>query len=606
MQSLSRSPTPFINIDPTLPIEDHIHTTFHNLRNLGRTNRLYHLIAPSRDSLTLQIETFWAAFIKKTFTSVEQAIHYISQKMDNIHPELAKLYKEQLTAKTEDLEKIASPIARKNAQDLLLQEVSAEKIKKLGEAYFRKASSDASAAIRNTPKNAPTKGQLLSQLKTIWEQAQTKADLPFSQRRFLLVEALKSLPFPGLQNLYIKDLALIRNSQELDQRLSSYLTDLRSVQSYCMPAGLRSVPSGLMGYGKIIDLSRANEISGFMKYLNPDDMDSYLAYSSILDLLQISGEKKSSSLFTITIPACEMFDPTTLLYTDMQGRQKQVLDHDLSYLENDIGYIQSLTESIAKSNPCKIKAYTGNSPVQNIEVFLDKIQKNPLGFFEKAKGDDFPSFLVSESYHLLPFEDKLSLFKTLGKIAFLDFLIGNQDRLIRLNYKEPKFEKDLCDVQDSNLSNLKISLESFTIHLLDNGIGGGESPLQESLDRETLQSNYTEFLRSTFQDPAALPKLANYLYSSLKTAYSYMECDDEEEDLDQAASLSYRTELETEFNDNQEQFTNALQEGIQEMKQDLINHVLPHLSGPTNFVKNLQPMLLETLHTRLTFLQQPL
>lgn len=117
-------------------------------------------------------------------------------------------------------------------------------------------------------------------------------------------------------------------------------------------------------------------------------------------------------------------------------------------------------------------------------------RKKVIARFEKVPAQNFPEFLISH-YDSLPKDVKMSMFRRLGRIAYLDFVMGNNDRLLPFEPTQLDFANG-----EANLGNLMASRSKDGINLfaIDNGIN-------TFLSQGENQEMYLRFLKRVLSSP---------------------------------------------------------------------------------------------------------
>ncbi len=336
------------------------------------------------------------------------------------------------------------------------------------------------------PKYSTERERILHRLQTTWEDLK-RGTFEDPQAAFAFVEErLRDLGLPGITELYMKDLSSARSMGHIQKRAESYLKDLDSIKG---PSNLFSISDGMIGYPKLIDWSRSKQILGFMKYLGSDEeMDYHRIYSFLLP--PASSEAETPKSFTPRVADGSMLTQSfPLSYT-----HPYPLNRKEPISEDKTEYIQYLNSFMATANTPR-SFYRGNTGanITSENSFQNLVQTNPLGFFEKVKGENLSKFLLSKYATLTP-EEKKSLFFHLGSIVFLDFTLGNLDRLICINPENPSWD----DTTDCNFGNLMISEDKTALYAIDNGIGDGKNVSQTEEQKAEMNSKYLDFLSNTF------------------------------------------------------------------------------------------------------------
>lgn len=136
--------------------------------------------------------------------------------------------------------------------------------------------------------------------------------------------------------------------------------------------------------------------------------------------------------------------------------------------------------------------------------------------FEKIEGQNLSDFFISH-YSQLNLKEKESLFRRLGRLAFLDLALGQTDRLAQVR-KEEEDEDQFAFSESANLENIMIQRfnEGFALFAIDNGI-------KPSLCNPDEASLYLTFLQETLSSPDFVLNFAQTVQKSLVSALEELE-----------------------------------------------------------------------------------
>lgn len=119
---------------------------------------------------------------------------------------------------------------------------------------------------------------------------------------------------------------------------------------------------------------------------------------------------------------------------------------------------------------------------------------------EKVSGKNFPEFAQAD-FPGLSDEVKASLFRRLGKIAFLDFVLGNTDRLFSI------------DTQTVTLGNYEANLDNLMLQSLDEGVA--IFLIDNAIDPFFLEGDFKERYLTLIKDTFTAPDFSTILAKSV-------------------------------------------------------------------------------------------
>lgn len=154
----------------------------------------------------------------------------------------------------------------------------------------------------------------------------------------------------------------------------------------------------------------------------------------------------------------------------------------------------------------QISKDTSNKTTAHILELSKLINRNPNlnpdpTHFMCAKrilGENLIDFAYTK-YKDLAEEQRYKFFEGLGRLAMLDLVMGNLDRIIQI-YCEDEKEYKLDNALEVNLGNVMVShsKNDFELHAIDNGID------EALINSDFAQSNYAKFLANLFTQPKHL------------------------------------------------------------------------------------------------------
>jgi hypothetical protein len=523
----------------------------HTFCNVARTDLLYHTLHPSPETIARRLKAIWAR--TWDFSDLEPAKNFVSSELKDIHLNIYMHYSKEI-----------------NSTDTL------DKIKQLAKSSFNKADKEATAIWQ---KELPTHAnEVKDHLRAVWIQAQKFLDhLPLDPAKSAIKAFLTDALVPqSIKKLYLEDLNLANTLEGLKNRLQSYLNDLE-----VKGKGITSTSLGSQGYPKIIDVQRGERILGFMKTLgNSLEMDYHLLYSFFLnDCL----EQKE---FHIQVPNASMLDVEKANYVDSSGNRYDISKYN-QLIKHLLGSVASLNTEASRST------------TTSEELKFQRItQTCPTGFFDLVNGLNLADFF-REKYLSLDDEKKNRFCFSAGLIAYLDLILGNQDRFIRLlpDLDEGRYSFFFTEenpIEKSNLGNLMISHDFTQFYAIDNGIGDGRhDPCITREEKTADEKAYTDFLTSnlTLEDFKAIA--SDYLIRSLTLAIE--EAFQEEANYDGKSLQNVLSDI------SKEDRISSLRKGMDSMEDLLTETILPkwNHAGAEPIKKRLDKDFVQTIQARL-------
>lgn len=522
----------------------------HNFCNVARTDFLYHTLNPSATTLERRLQAIWAR--TWNFSDPESAKDFVSSELIAIHTNVYAHYSTSLSS-----------------ADTL------DKIKNLAKSSFKQAPQ---AAVAICKKPIPTHAnEVKDNLRTLWVETQkTLNDLTLETAKTLIETSLaKTLAPENIKKLYLEDLRLAHTLEGLKTRLQSYLNDLE-----VKGEGIASTSLGSQGYPKIIDVQRSERILGFMKTLGSSlEMDYHLLYSFFLNDCPEQEE------LCIQVPNASMLDLEKANYVDPRGKRYDISKYN--------ALIKRLLGSVALLNTPSIRSLGIDE-----EIKFQRITETcPTGFFDLVNGLNLADFF-REKYLSLNDEQKNRFCFYAGLITYLDLILGNQDRLIRLLPDTGEqgysfFPPEENYIQESNLGNLMISHDFTKFYAIDNGIGDGRRDLSSMEEKTADEQAYTTFLEKNLRGRQDFKDIAtNYLIQSLKPA---IEAAFQETNYDAQSLKDVLSDI------SKEDRISFLRKGMDSMEDLLTERILPkwnHASAEP-IKKALDEKFVQTIQTRL-------
>ncbi len=212
---------------------------------------------------------------------------------------------------------------------------------------------------------------------------------------------------------------------------------------------------------------------------------------------------------------------------------------------------------------------------------------------ERIQGENLYDFAKSK-YAGLDDAQKKELFYNLGKLVPLDILLGNNDRLLKLDISGDNFLNSF----EANLGNVMLSQEQLNgnprLHAIDNALEGDLS------SNKQIQKRYLEIIQTMFKDPNSPQAFAKSMTRSISDALNTQLS---EEPL--AAAKETQVRLGPLFQDlgtiAQPAFEAGIRDGIALLRKELIPAWDSERSAELKKqLATLHPALLEAVNERLT------
>lgn len=531
---------------------DNLKSVVNRFLDVARANILDRTLHPTKESLASLLQAVWARTFDQKFANVDNAKKFIYEELSTVPSSVTKYYENSIESSQ-----------------------TVDKIKEMARLNFNKINKEIKSIITNlSPINVDA---IKEALRTIWTEAQKLPETEsLENRKQTIIAHLNKAKIPqNLKDLYAKDIGLALTVDGIGKRLGRYLNDLEVVE-----CKLISTSAGSQGYPKLIYVQRHDRISGFMKTLGPTEMDVHLLYSFLLEGTDIH------------IPKGVMFDVRSESYINSNGKQE-----NLSKEYND--HLKRLLSYVASANTPR------TSGIDKEIAFQSLIQTNPAGFFERVEGMNLSDFFTNK-YSSLSDEQKEDFFSSVGKIACLDLILGNQDRFIKLipevgtgMYPSLDSTEDGSIIEPSNLGNLMISLDSTKLYVVDSVIGDGRtSSSTEEIDDEKTKdaAAYLDFLKKTLERKNFSQLASQYIIKSIEKSIT--------ESMSDAGNFSAAKEKLQPVLLDLSNYDSSLQFGIKEMERLLLNTIIPRWNGflGNQMREKLNAELVKTIQTSHSFI----
>ncbi|MDP1608349.1 MAG: hypothetical protein Q8L98_03430 [Chlamydiales bacterium] len=328
----------------------------------------------------------------------------------------------------------------------------------------------------------------------------------------------------------IEEISSIEELMAISKKTTNYCTTLRSISlPIKKSANGYNGPTLLVHYTKP-SKSGEKQVAYVLKWTQKEETAGNLLYNFFI--------RHTSS--KLAIPAHT--------WHDFEARVYKNINDELEDLNDPLSLSKALLDIPMAMNP-------------NMKLFGDKVM-----IIEKIQGDTLYEF-ARFKYESLSESQKTALFLELGKLAILDLLLGNTDRL-----QQPKwsnFHPEL-DTYRANLGNIMLSSQEngdIKVHPIDNAV-------EESLITEPKKrTNYSAFIHSLFATKESEKVMSSAVVGSLQTALTRAveraRCDNE------AAAEALQQQLQPMLDDLQRIALPVVEEGMKQMIHSLRNTLIP-------------------------------
>jgi hypothetical protein len=440
--------------------------------------------------------------------------------------------------------------------------------------------------------------KLSSFLETAKKQLHQKAsEVSDSLKFWYTIAQDPSTPLePHLQNLPLSVQEIYRQELKTTTDLQAYAARYFKEIGSIMVHPVSALKVGSIGQPKILTYSRSKSNhtyetkSSFLKYLtSPKEIEIHFLYQDLLKALPFREPGKVD----FVLPNGVMLDLSNNTY---KSSEKQISLNPLSSQK-----LQTIFEHFALTQTPRV------IDVKKEPSFREFVLQKPLALFDRILEPNLGDFLSAHFMNLTS-EEKKDLFKQLGKLAFLDLILGNGDRLIAFNHGHYALIDKKADpstfktvLAPSNLGNLMVSHQdsSFTLHLIDNTIGDGRHSDEVFSDLKDRQ-DYLKFLEEVLSKEDSNEQIAFHLIHSLSLAVRQI---GENDHIDRHIQTLH--DLFSEKNIHSMDLSSFV-EGIQSMRNDLKEVIIPNWknASPEHLAKKYSGSLLETMSERLDLLSR--
>ena len=206
---------------------------------------------------------------------------------------------------------------------------------------------------------------------------------------------------------------------------------------------------------------------------------------------------------------------------------------------------------------------------------------------ERVSGENLFDFAQTR-YTFLQDHQKEVVFKGIGKIAMLDLVLGNLDRLVQIFTHQGAY--CLMDLE-ANLGNVMISLSENqpTIYAIDNGIE------RDLIEDSTMKDKYLHFLQNLFASDDWKEQVARNIVESIMSALRT-----QIDDVSDGNIIEIKRQMKDFSGDVQPIGYSAILEGIQEMEKILASTLSSWLHQKGDSVQQYLQETYPELHTALS------
>ena len=419
----------------------------------------------------------------------------------------------------------------------------------------------------------PGRGRLIGNLTRIWIEAEDQLKLSFESSKALSLQAIKLLP-PSARSIYTSEIDNISEVSFLQKFIQRCLQDAASL---LIPPIKRS-SRGSKGPTFLINYERQS--------LRRIPM-SHLYVIKWTDRSELNCQR-------IYAAFCSNFG--SLEGTPVTGYltpKVAALNFDQELYEDSCGQVFPL----AGDQSLKLKQRF----LTISRIYSERIPETTfLLLAERVEGENLFDFAQTR-YQYLNLGHKEKLFNRLGKLAMVDMITGNLDRLVQI-FTNAKREYCLWDLE-ANLGNVMVvwSKESEgppTLYAIDNGV---DIDLVESLPH---REKYLQFLTELLSSACWQQKVAKNLVDSFKHALLT-----QIDDVSDGNVLEITKQLKAFSKDLGEIGLKAFEYGIHEMFFHFTHTLIPGWDSKKsvnlkNYLLKTNPNLLEALSERINLIKR--
>ncbi len=427
-----------------------------------------------------------------------------------------------------------------------------------------KVSGDCSSSLVEKPKwiekEIETCKSFISELETACLTTPEKIKEQFEQFKTLLKRAN-----PRLDSDFWDSIKEPTTLPELKERIENLLNDFRSIRFLCP---LVPTKRGMNGPTFIVEYPR-------------DGIRSYIAkWTSIYEIACNSLYAAFSNGFTRpgTMPA-QRGDFSTGFFVPVTSGV--IFDKNLHIsCDGQVAEVPRDQTQRVKTHLLAIKKMFSTKEVKNKEII----------FQQKIPGENFIDFILS-NYSNLSKDAQIKFFQRLGRLAFLDLLLGNTDRFIRFNsLAKGKYAFH----NTANLGNVMICTKkgALVIYAIDNGIEKALIGIKKN------KKNYLQFLQKLFRKEQVTEFLAELMVSSIENGLDLAL----EKAQDSSESRAHARKRQAFLNSFRQIGKAAIQKGMDQMRYLMTARLLGEWEKAMSLkrdISGISPELLEAVTSRL-------
>ena len=326
-----------------------------------------------------------------------------------------------------------------------------------------------------------------------------------------------SSPETFLEEIAGKTNTCVRSFFEASKETLNIEQVRRDLDTIAVAGPLQKTKNGNCGPTLLISYLRTKEkaVAGVLKWTNLIEVESHEIYEAFST--GFNGKSQNHNDF-FSVP--------------------RMVSFDLASKNTDPVIVETLNQLIANYR-------------QPVDSCKPEFGNHVVIHLEKIKGQNFPDF-INMHYASLPENVKASLFRRLGKLAYLDFVLGHNDRLLPISSENPSFTNIMQN--EANLDNLMVckTNDGFQLFAIDNGINA-------TLADAKHKDSYNNLIQKTLSSPDFHQLLASAITTSIINFFR--ECPP-----GKGAPL---------FQKDLEQHTTDLQSGIITMDLEMTHSLIP-------------------------------
>lgn len=412
----------------------------------------------------------------------------------------------------------------------------------------------------------------LSKVVEVWQQAleALKGPVPsveaFKEKLIKELEPTRKVMSTAVSDFLTSQFTFVTTAEGMVKVARRILKDCNSVM---VPPVKRSA-AGLTGPTLLVSYPRSDLgdefslIAYVLKWTNREEIGGNLLYNGFLHQL---AEGRS---FGISIPIHSGYDFSNKLCKTAEGEV--------------FGLAPSTSATLKASFHSVVSAFDNSLDLHGREIMvMERIQGENLFEFGRFK------------YHTLTEPQRKQLFNDLGKLAVLDVLFGNNDRLLQLSLN-PDNQYQL-DTYEANLGNMMLAQTKENgdprLYGIDNGVH------TDFISNSTTRTAYLSFIHRIFSTKSPETAMASHIVQSIRCGFTSTA------DNGSSSVKEVLGELKPILEDLSSLAAPSIEAGIRDMIGTLRTELIPawNSEASTKLKKQLallHPELLEAVSERLT------